>query len=178
MCKEEHAKDLDRALFPGIQGGPLMHIIAAKAVAFKEALQEDFNVYQQRLVHNATAMAQRLAERGLRIVSGGTDNHVFLVDVATAGHTGKSVEKALEQAAITVNKNTIPYDPKPPLVASGIRIGTPAVTSRGMDEAQMIEIADLIGKAMENPDDEAHLAAIRDEVLELCRGFPLYPPLP
>ena len=178
MCKDEFAKKLDRALFPGIQGGPLMHIIAAKAVAFHEALQEEFNLYQQKLVSNASAMAQRLADRGLRIVSGGTDNHVFLVDVATAGHTGKSVEKALEQAAITVNKNTIPYDPKPPLVASGIRIGTPAVTSRGMGEEQMIEIADFICKTLENPDDEAHLAAIRGEILELCRSFPLYPPQP
>ena len=169
---------MERALFPGNQGGPLMHIIAAKAVAFKEALQEDFNIYQQKLVRNAAAMAQRLAERGLRIVSGGTDNHVFLVDVASAGHTGKSVERALEQAAITVNKNTIPYDPKPPLVASGIRIGTPAVTSRGMEDVQMIQIADLIGKVLESPEDEAHLARIRGEVLELCQGFPLYPPLP
>ena len=178
MCKGEFAKKLDRALFPGIQGGPLMHIIAAKAVAFHEALQEDFNLYQQRLVSNATAMAQRLAERGLRIVSGGTDNHVFLVDVAAAGHTGKSIEKALEQAAITVNKNTIPYDPKPPLVASGIRIGTPAVTSRGMGKEQMNEIADLICKILEDPENDQHLAATRGEVLELCRSFPLYPPLP
>ena len=178
MCQEAYAKALDRALFPGIQGGPLMHIIAAKAVAFKEALQDDFNLYQQRLVHNASAMAARLTERGLRIVSGGTDNHVFLVDVAAAGHTGKSIEASLEKAAITVNKNTIPYDPKPPLVASGIRIGTPAVTSRGMDEKQMVEIADLINSALDTPDDEDHLAAIRRGVLELCQRFPLYPPLP
>jgi glycine hydroxymethyltransferase len=177
MCQEQYAKALDRALFPGIQGGPLMHIIAAKAVAFKEALQEDFRSYQQRLVRNAGTMADRLADLGLRIISGGTDNHVFLVDVAAAGHTGKSVEKALEQAAITVNKNTIPYDPKPPLVASGIRIGTPAVTSRGMDESQMIEIANLIFRALEKLQDEAHLASIREEVLALCRAFPLYPPL-
>jgi len=155
-----------------------MHIIAAKAVAFKEALQPEFRVYQQRLVANATAMAQRLVELGFRIVSGGTDNHVFLVDVATAGHTGKLVEKALEKAAITVNKNTIPYDPKPPLVASGIRIGTPAVTSRGMEEPQMIEIANLISRALENPEDDEHLAGVRSQVLELCERFPLYPPLP
>jgi len=178
MCREEFAKSIDRALFPGIQGGPLMHIIAAKAVAFKEALQPEFRVYQQRLVANATAMAQRLVELGFRIVSGGTDNHVFLVDVATAGHTGKLVEKALEKAAITVNKNTIPYDPKPPLVASGIRIGTPAVTSRGMEEPQMIEIANLISRALENPEDDEHLAGVRSQVLELCERFPLYPPLP
>jgi glycine hydroxymethyltransferase len=177
MCQEQYAKALDRALFPGIQGGPLMHIIAAKAVAFKEALQEDFRTYQQRLVRNAAALANRLAELGLRIISGGTDNHVFLVDVAAAGLTGKSVEKALEKAAITVNKNTIPYDPKPPLVASGIRIGTPAVTSRGMHEPQMIEIANLIFKALESLPDETHLASLREEVLALCRAFPLYPTL-
>jgi glycine hydroxymethyltransferase len=177
MCQEGYAKALDRALFPGIQGGPLMHIIAAKAVAFKEALQEDFRAYQQHLVRNAATMSNRLAELGLRIISGGTDNHVFLVDVAAAGHTGKSVEKALEQAAITVNKNTIPYDPNPPLVASGIRIGTPAVTSRGMDEPQMIEIANMIFKALQELQDEARLASIREEVLALCRAFPLYPPL-
>jgi len=177
MCREDFAKSLDRALFPGIQGGPLMHIIAAKAVAFKEALQDDFKVYQQRLVANAAAMAQRMVELGFRIVSGGTDNHVFLVDVATAGHTGKLVEKALEKAAITVNKNTIPFDPKPPLVASGIRIGTPAVTSRGMEEPQMVEIANLIAQALEKPEDEGHLAGVRSQVLELCERFPLYPPL-
>jgi len=177
MCRGEFAKSLDRALFPGIQGGPLMHIIAAKAVAFKEALQQEFRTYQQRLVANAAAMAQRMVELGFRIVSGGTDNHVFLVDVSAVGHTGKLVEKALEKAAITVNKNTIPFDPKPPLVASGIRIGTPAVTSRGMEEPQMIEIADLIAKSLESPEDEQHLAAVRGQVLELCERFPLYPPL-
>ena len=127
---------------------------------------------------NAAAMADRMVELGFRIVSGGTDNHVFLVDVAAAGHTGKLVEKALEKAGITVNKNTIPFDPKPPLVASGIRIGTPAVTSRGMEEAQMIEIADLIAKALEAPEDDAHLEGVRGRVLELCERFPLYPPLP
>lgn len=178
MCREEFAKSIDRALFPGIQGGPLMHIIAAKAVAFLEALQPDFKDYQHRLVANAAAMAERMVGLGFRIVSGGTDNHVFLVDVASAGHTGKLVEKALEKAAITVNKNTIPFDSKPPLVASGIRIGTPAVTSRGMEEAQMVEIANLIGNALENPPDEEHLANVRSRVLELCERFPLYPPLP
>jgi len=177
MCRGEFAKDIDRALFPGIQGGPLMHIIAAKAVAFKEALREDFKTYQEMLVRNAAAMAQRMSELGFRIVSGGTDNHMFLVDVAAAGHTGKRVEKALEQAAITVNKNTIPYDPKPPLVASGIRLGTPAVTSRGMAEAEMIEIANLIAEALKKPEDEEHLAAMRGQVVDLCNRFPLYPPL-
>jgi glycine hydroxymethyltransferase len=178
MCQEEFAKNIDRALFPGIQGGPLMHIIAAKAVAFKEALKEEFREYQKMLVQNAAAMAKRMVELGFRIVSGGTDNHVFLVDVAAAGHTGKLVEKALEKAAITVNKNTIPYDPKPPLVASGIRIGTPAVTSRGMEELQMVEIADLIAEALEHPEDDQHLAGVKRQVLELCKRFPLYPPLP
>jgi glycine hydroxymethyltransferase len=178
MCREEFAKSIDRALFPGIQGGPLMHIIAAKAVAFLEALRPEFRAYQQRLVANAAAMAQRMVELGFRIVSGGTDNHVFLVDVAAAGHTGKLVEKALEKAAVTVNKNTIPFDPKPPLVASGIRIGTPAVTSRGMEETQMVEIADLIARALENPADEEHLAGVKGQVLDLCEEFPLYPPLP
>ncbi len=178
MCQGEFAKSVDRALFPGIQGGPLMHIIAAKAVAFEEALREEFRTYQQRLVANAAAMAARMVDLGFRIVSGGTDNHVFLVDVATAGHTGKLVEKALEKAAITVNKNTIPFDPKPPLVASGIRIGTPAVTSRGMGEEQMVEIADLIGRALESPEDDAHLAEVKRRVIELCERFPLYPPLP
>jgi len=177
MCRGEFAKDIDRALFPGIQGGPLMHIIAAKAVAFKEALREDFKTYQEMLVRNAAAMAQRMSELGFRIVSGGTDNHMFLVDVAAAGHTGKRVEKALEKAAITVNKNTIPYDPKPPLVASGIRLGTPAVTSRGMAEAEMIEIANLIAEALKKPEDEEHLAAMRGQVVDLCNRFPLYPPL-
>jgi len=178
MCQEQFAKSIDRALFPGIQGGPLMHIVAAKAVAFKEALKEEFREYQKMLVQNAAAMAKRMVELGFRIVSGGTDNHVFLVDVAAAGHTGKLVEKALEKAAITVNKNTIPYDPKPPLVASGIRIGTPAVTSRGMEETQMVEIADLIAEALEHPEDDEHLAGVKGQVLELCKRFPLYPPLP
>ncbi len=132
LCKEEYAKKIDRAVFPGIQGGPLMHVIASKATAFHEALEDSFRDYQKQIVANAQAMATRLSEQGLRIVSGGTDNHVFLVDVTTRDLTGKIVEEALEQAGITVNKNTIPFDPNPPLVASGIRIGTPAVTSRGI----------------------------------------------
>ena len=174
MCDADHAKAIDRALFPGIQGGPLMHIIAAKAVAFNEALQDDFRLYQERLVRNAAAMAGRMTTRGFRIVSGGTDNHLFLVDVAAAGHTGKVAEHVLEKAGITVNKNTIPYDPNPPLVASGIRIGTPAVTSRGMGEEEMIEIADLIFQALEQPQNEENLATVRRQVLALCQRFPLY----
>jgi len=174
MCDADHAKAIDRALFPGIQGGPLMHIIAAKAVAFNEALQDDFRLYQERLVRNAAAMAGRMTTRGFRIVSGGTDNHLFLVDVAAAGHTGKVAEHVLEKAGITVNKNTIPYDPNPPLVASGIRIGTPAVTSRGMGEEEMIEIADLIFQALEQPQNEENLATVKRQVLALCQRFPLY----
>jgi glycine hydroxymethyltransferase len=177
LCKEEYAKKIDRAVFPGIQGGPLMHVIAAKATAFNEALEDSFKDYQKQIVANSQAMATRLSEQGLRIVSGGTDNHVFLVDVTTRGLTGKIVEEALEQAGITVNKNTIPYDPNPPLVASGIRIGTPAVTSRGMQEDEMKAIADLILSVLDNPEQENALASVRSRVETLCQGFPLYEPL-
>ena len=145
LCKEEFAKDIDRAVFPGLQGGPLMHVIAAKAVAFKEALTEGFRIYQAQIVANARRLAERLIAEGFRVVSGGTDNHLFLLDVASQKLTGKVAEKALEDAAITVNKNTIPYDPNPPMVASGVRIGTPAVTSRGMKEPEMRQIAAWIG---------------------------------
>ncbi|MEJ2085235.1 MAG: serine hydroxymethyltransferase [Acidobacteriota bacterium] len=174
LCREEFAKRIDRAVFPGIQGGPLMHVIAAKATAFQEALDDTFKEYQGQIVANARAMAGRLAEQGLRIVSGGTDNHVFLVDVSTRGLTGKIAEEALERAAITVNKNTIPFDPNPPLVASGIRIGTPAVTTRGMREPEMITIADLIISALESPQDEASLESVRARVEALCKDYPLY----
>ncbi len=175
LCQAEFAKKIDRALFPGIQGGPLMHIIAAKAVALLEALQDDFRQYQRHLVDNAVAMASHLQGLGFRIVSGGTDNHVFLVDVAASGHTGQEAERTLENAGITVNKNTIPFDPKPPMVASGIRIGTPAVTTRGMGEAEMSQIGDLFRLALERPEDREHLQAVHGQVLELCRRFPLYP---
>jgi glycine hydroxymethyltransferase len=154
-----------------------MHVIAAKATAFNEALEDSFKDYQKQIVANSQAMATRLSEQGLRIVSGGTDNHVFLVDVTTRGLTGKIVEEALEQAGITVNKNTIPYDPNPPLVASGIRIGTPAVTSRGMQEDEMKAIADLILSVLDNPEQENALASVRSRVETLCQGFPLYEPL-
>jgi len=177
MCKEEFAKDLDRAVFPGVQGGPLMHVIAAKAVAFKEALTEEFRVYQRRIVANAARLAARLSGRGFRVVSGGTDNHVFLLDVAGRGSTGKVAEKALEAAGITVNKNTIPYDPNPPLVASGIRVGTPAVTTRGMGEPEMDIIGDLMADVLAAPDDAAVQATVRARVRELCARFPLYDPL-
>ncbi|HTG31885.1 MAG TPA: serine hydroxymethyltransferase [Thermoanaerobaculia bacterium] len=177
MCKEEFAKDLDRAVFPGIQGGPLMHIIAAKAVAFREALSDDFRGYQQQIVANAKALAARLAGLGFRIVSEGTDNHVFLLDVTKAGLTGKVAEKALDAAHITVNKNTIPYDPNPPLVASGIRIGTPALTTRGMKEPEMELVGDFIAEILRTPEDAEVRAGVKGKIRDLCERFPLYDPL-
>ena len=177
MCKEEFAKDLDRAVFPGIQGGPLMHVIAAKAVAFREALSADFRGYQQQIVANAKALAARLAGLGFRIVSGGTDNHVFLLDVTKAGLTGKVAEKALDAAHITVNKNTIPYDPNPPLVASGIRIGTPALTTRGMKEPEMDLVGDFIAEILRAPEDPEVNAGVKGKIRDLCERFPPYDPL-
>jgi len=175
LCRAAYAKDLDRALFPGIQGGPLMHIIAAKAVCLKEAMEPGFVEYQQQIVANAKRLAGALAAAGFRLVSGGTDNHLMLVDVFSKGITGKVAEAALGKAAITVNKNAIPFDKNPPMVASGIRIGTPAVTSRGMREAEMDTIAGLIARALAATDNDAVLAAVRSEVETLCRKFPLYP---
>ncbi len=177
LCQESFAKQIDRAVFPGVQGGPLMHIVAAKAVAFKEALGEEFRRYQQQVVRNAAAMASSLQARGFRIVAGGTDNHLFLLDVAASGLTGKVAEKALDAAGITVNKNAIPFDPKPPLVTSGIRIGTPAVTCRAMEEGEMEEIAGLIAQILEQPEDQAVRATVRARVDDLCASFPLYDPL-
>jgi glycine hydroxymethyltransferase len=177
MCKEPFAKDLDRSVFPGIQGGPLMHVIAAKAVSFREALTEEFRDYQRQIVANAKRLAERLIERGFRIVSGGTDNHVFLLDVAAGGLTGKVAEKALEAAGITVNKNTIPYDPNPPLVASGIRIGAPALTTRNMREPEMDQVGDFIAEVLRAHDDSAVHERVRGQVRELCERFPLYDPL-
>jgi len=177
LCKEKFAKQLDRAVFPGIQGGPLMHIIAAKAVALREALGESFKLYQGQLVRNASAMADRLAQHEFRIVSGGTDNHLFLLDVSVSGLTGKQAQVALEAAAITVNKNTIPYDPNPPLVASGIRIGTAAVTSREMKEVEMSAIADLIARVLRQPEEESVQREVQAEVQDLCTRFPLYGPV-
>jgi glycine hydroxymethyltransferase len=177
MCKAEHAKDLDRAVFPGIQGGPLMHIIAAKAVAFREALTEEFRDYQRQIVANARQLADRLTGFGFRIVSGGTDNHLFLLDVTAAGTTGKVAEKALDTSAITVNKNTIPYDQNPPLVASGIRIGTPAVTTRGMREPEMGIVGGFIAEVLRAPEDGAVHERVKGQVRELCERFPLYDPL-
>jgi glycine hydroxymethyltransferase len=174
MCKAQHAKDLDRAVFPGIQGGPLMHVIAAKAVALGEAARPSVAAYQRQIVANAARLASRIAGNGFRIVSGGTDNHVFLVDVAARGLTGKAAEKALEQARITVNKNTIPFDANPPMVASGVRIGTPAITTRGMGEEEMDRIGDLIAEVLASPEDEAAAQAVGEKVRALCAAFPLY----
>ena len=174
LCGKQHRKVINRAVFPGLQGGPLMHAVAAKAVAFKLAAGSDFGDYQRDIVANARQLAQRLTERGHRIVSGGTDNHVFLVDVAASGTTGKIAEEALERAEITVNKNTIPFDQNPPLVASGIRIGTPAVTTRKMGPEQMSLIGDLISDVLNDPEDEATLASVKARVIELAARFPLY----
>ena len=175
MCRDQFAKDLDRSVFPGVQGGPLMHIIAAKAVCLKEAGEPAFADYQQQIVTNAKRLAEVLSSAGFRLVSGGTDNHLMLVDVFSKGITGKAAEAALGKAALTVNKNAIPFDTNPPMVASGIRIGTPAVTTRGMREAEMEIIGELIARALRTPDDEGALAMIRAEVEKLCRKFPLYP---
>jgi glycine hydroxymethyltransferase len=175
LCRGEYAKDLDRRVFPGVQGGPLMHIIAAKAVCFKEAAEPPFAEYQRQIVANAARLASTLSTAGFRLVSGGTDNHLMLVDVFSKGIPGKAAEAALGKAGITVNKNAIPFDQNPPMVASGIRIGTPAVTTRGMREAEMDLVGELITRALSTPDDDAALGAVRAEVERLCRKFPLYP---
>ncbi len=174
LCKEAWAKDLDRAVFPGVQGGPLMHVIAGKAVALKEAQSDDFKAYQKQIVANAATLAAALAGDGWRLVSGGTDNHLMLVDVFAKGITGKVAEKTLEKAGITVNKNTIPFDTNSPMVGSGIRIGTPALTTRGMKEPEMQQIAKLISRALQAVDNETELADVKREVRKLCDRFPLY----
>ena len=176
LCKEEFAKDLDRAVFPGVQGGPLVHIIAAKAVAFGEALRPEFKDYQQQILKNAKALGETLAAEGLRIVSGGTDNHLLLVDVYMDGKgiTGKEAEKALDEVHITVNKNTIPFDTQKPFIASGIRLGTPALTTRGMKEEDMREIGRMIASVVHEPESEDVKARVRREVLELTERFPMY----
>jgi glycine hydroxymethyltransferase len=173
LCTEEYAKAVDKSVFPGTQGGPLEHMIAAKAVAFGEALTDDFKVYAQQVVDNAKALAQALVERGYAIVSGGTDTHLMLVDLRPKQLTGKAAEKVLGQAGITVNKNTVPDDPQSPFVTSGIRLGTPALTTRGMGTAEMRHIAELIDRSLERQ-DEATLARVRQEVEELTSAFPLY----
>ena len=171
---EEIAKKIDKAIFPGIQGGPLMHIIAAKAVAFKEALSPEFKEYQKQVVKNAKAMADALVKGGLRIVSGGTDNHLMLVDLRAKGVTGKQAEESLEKAGITCNKNAIPNDPEKPFITSGIRLGTPAITARGMKEDEAVKIAEMIIKVLENVNDAAKIAEVKNEVLKLTEKFPLY----
>jgi glycine hydroxymethyltransferase len=175
LCRGKYAKDLDRAVFPGVQGGPLMHIIAAKAVCFKEAMEPAFADYQRQIAANAKRLAASISGHGFRLVSGGTDNHLMLVDVFSKGLTGKVAEAALGRAGITVNKNAIPFDKNPPMVASGIRIGTPAVTTRGMQEPEMDQIGDLIARVLSSPEDDRTLAAVKSEVERLCRRFPLYP---
>jgi glycine hydroxymethyltransferase len=174
LCTGDFAKQIDRAVFPGIQGGPLMHVIAAKAVALGEALGESFHAYQERILENATSLANALAARKLRIVSGGTDNHLILVDVTTYDITGKIAEEVLENAGLTVNKNTIPFDQNPPLVASGIRLGTPAVTTRGMGPEEMERIGAWIAEVLAAPDDRERQARVRADVRTLCHEFPLY----
>ena len=175
LCREAYAKDLDRSVFPGVQGGPLMHIIAAKAVCLKEASELPFVAYQRQTVANAACLARVLSESGFRLVSGGTDNHLILVDVFSRGITGKVAEAALGKAGITVNKNAIPFDRNPPMTASGVRIGTPAVTSRGLREPEMEVVGEFIARALKTPDDDGALAMVRTEVEQLCRKFPLYP---
>ncbi len=174
MCRKEFAADIDKMVFPGIQGGPLMHVIAAKAVAFHEALQPEFKVYAKQVVANAKCLADKLQDAGCRIVSGGTDNHMMLVDVTPLGLTGKQAATALEQAGITVNKNLIPFDSKSPFVTSGVRIGTAALTTRGMKETEMKLVAEFISRVLKNSEDESVLASVREDVRGLCSRFILY----
>jgi len=171
LCKEEHARMIDKAIFPGLQGGPLMHVIAAKAVAFKEALSPEFNEYQQQVIKNANKLAEELMKRGFNLVSGGTDNHLLLLDLRNKNITGKDAEKLLDEVGVTVNKNTIPYDPQSPFVTSGVRIGTPAVTTRGMKEEDMATIADIIGTIIDNPEK---IDEVSQMVRNLCQRFKLY----
>lgn len=173
LCQERYAKGINSSVFPGNQGGPLMHVIAAKAVAFREAATPEFRAYQQQILRNAATLATALQEQGFRIVSGGTDNHLMLVDLRNTELTGKIAEEALDRAHITVNKNTVPFETRSPFITSGIRIGTPAVTSRGMGEAEMQSIAELIGRALADPGDAKKLASVADDVVALCKRFPL-----
>jgi glycine hydroxymethyltransferase len=173
LCKEPYAKSLNSSVFPGNQGGPLMHVIAAKAVALHEASTPEFRAYQQQIVRNARALAEGLQARGFRLVSGGTDNHLMLVDLRNTELTGKLAQETLEAANITVNRNTVPFETRSPFVTSGVRIGTPAVTTRGMKEPEMAMIAELIGRALEHVGDAAALAAVRDDVIALCKQFPI-----
>jgi glycine hydroxymethyltransferase len=174
LCTDEWSKKINSIIFPGIQGGPLMHVIAAKAVALKEALSPDFKDYAQQVVKNAQALAQGLVDKGYNLVSGGTDNHLMLVDFTGTDVTGKAAERALEDAGITVNKNAVPFDTRSPFVTSGVRIGTPATTTRGLKEAEMVQVAGWIDRALKNIENEAELKQIRSEVEALCKRFPLY----
>ena len=174
LCKEKYAKAIDKSIFPGIQGGPLMHVIAAKAVALGEALQPEFKVYAQQVIDNAKALAAALQDKGLTIVSGGTDTHVMLVDVRSTGLTGKEAEHLLDEVGITCNKNTIPFDPASPFVTSGIRLGTPALTTRGLQVKDMEEIADIIAAVLKNPEDKAVHEEASKRVAALCEAYPLY----
>lgn len=174
LCREEYAKVLNSNIFPGIQGGPLMHVIAAKAVAFKEALEPEFKAYQQQIVNNAKALADALMAQGFRLVSGGTDNHLMLLDLTSTGLTGKIAEEALDRAGITVNKNTIPNETRSPFVTSGIRIGTPAATTHGLKEAEMVQVAGFIADALKNTENEGELLRIKGEINALMKKYPLY----
>ncbi len=177
LCKKEHIKAVNKMNFPGIQGGPFMHVIAAKAVCFKEAQSDEFKAHARQVVANAARLAERLLEKGFHLVSGGTDNHLLLVNVKPKGLTGQEMEQLLERVGITVNKNTVPFDQESPFVTSGVRIGTPAVTTRGLGQAEMDTIAEIIDEAVGARDDEAALARLRGRTRELCRAFPLYPGL-
>ena len=174
MCKAEYARAIDKVVFPGIQGGPLMHVIAAKAVAFREALTPEFNQYQLQIIRNAKELSDALIKKGFRIISGGTDTHLMLIDLTDKNMTGKDAEAVLDRAGITLNKNSIPYDDKPATITSGIRIGTPIVTSRKMKEPEMVIIADLIDRVLENPGDSNMIIHVRDKVKALCSKFPIY----
>jgi glycine hydroxymethyltransferase len=174
MCKTEYAKAVDKMVFPGIQGGPLVHVIAAKAVALKQALSQKFRDYQDRVIQNANRLSEELINRGFKIISDGTDNHMMLVDLTNKGITGKDAEEALGAAGITVNKNVIPYDKNPPTITSGIRLGTPCVTTRGMGESEMVEIADIISTVLQNKKDAETIIALSQRVETLCESFPLY----
>ncbi|MCG9967915.1 serine hydroxymethyltransferase [Pelotomaculum terephthalicicum JT] len=174
LCREKYGAQINKSVFPGIQGGPLMHVIASKAVAFKEAMEPDFKDYQQRVVNNAAALAAALLERGFEVVSGGTDNHLILVDLRSKNITGKEAQELMDAVGVTVNKNPIPFDPLPPNTSSGIRIGTPAVTTRGLKEEDMVQIAEIMDYAVANRNDGAKLAKARAKVSEMCDKYPLY----
>ena len=174
MCKEEYAKAIDKSIFPGIQGGPLMHVIAAKAVAFGEALQPEFKEYAKQVIVNAQTLAEALQQEGFTIVSGGTDTHVLLVDLRAVGLTGKVAEHILDEVGITCNKNTIPFDPESPFVTSGIRLGTPALTTRGLNAEDMKEIASIIALVLKHPEDTAAQEEAKQRVAKLCKQYPMY----